>query len=36
MRLVIPLEETGLAPLVEGYTLKEAATKLKMKSGPVV
>ncbi|MGY5860997.1 MAG: hypothetical protein RTU09_01290 [Candidatus Thorarchaeota archaeon] len=36
MRLVVPLEETGLKPLVEGYSLEEAATKLKMKSGPVV
>ena len=36
MRLVIPLEETGLEPSIEGYTLEEAAKKLKMKCGPLV
>ena len=36
MKLVIPLEETGLPPSIEGYTLEEAAKKLGKKSGPVV
>lgn len=36
MRLVIPLEETGLEPSVEGLTLEEAAKKLKMKAGPII
>ena len=36
MRLVIPMEETGLEPSVEGLTLKEAAKKLKMKSEPII
>ncbi|MHA2271641.1 MAG: hypothetical protein ACXACI_07245 [Candidatus Hodarchaeales archaeon] len=36
MRLVIPMEETGLEPSVEGLTLEKAAKKLKMKSGPIV
>ncbi len=36
MRLVIPMEETGLEPSVEGLTLEQAAKKLKMKSGPIV
>ncbi|MFW9914754.1 MAG: hypothetical protein ACFFGZ_04000 [Candidatus Thorarchaeota archaeon] len=36
MKLVIPLEETGLEPSVEGLTLDEAAKKLKMKSGPII
>ena len=36
MRLVIPMEETGLKPSIEGYTLEEAAKKLKMKCGPLV
>jgi hypothetical protein len=36
MRLVIPLEETGLEPSIEGISLEEVAKKLKMKSGPLV
>jgi hypothetical protein len=36
MKLVIPLEETGLPPSIEGYTLEEAAKKLGKKSGPLV
>jgi hypothetical protein len=36
MRLVIPLEETGLEPSIEGYTLEEAAKKLNMMCGPLV
>jgi hypothetical protein len=35
MKLVIPLEETGLPPSVEGYSLEEAAEKLGKKSGPL-
>jgi hypothetical protein len=36
MRLVIPLEETGLPPSIDGYTLEEAAHKLNLKAGPLV
>jgi hypothetical protein len=36
MRLVIPLEETGLDVSIEGYPLEEVAKKLKMKCGPLV
>jgi hypothetical protein len=36
MRLVIPLKDTGLPPCIDGYSLEEAAEKLKMKSGPIV
>ena len=36
MRLVIPAIETGLEPSIDGYSLEEAAKKLKMKSGPLV
>jgi hypothetical protein len=36
MRLVIPLEETGLEASIEGLSLEDAAKKLKMKSGPLV
>lgn len=36
MKLVIPLEETGLSPSIKGYTLEEAAKKLGKKSGPLV
>ena len=36
MKLVIPLEETGLPPSIEGYTLEEAAEKLGKKAGPLV
>jgi len=36
MKLVIPLEETGLPPSIEGYTLEEAAKKLGKKAGPLV
>ncbi len=36
MKLVIPLEETGLNPSIEGLSLEEAAKKLKLKSGPIV
>lgn len=36
MKLVIPLEETGLPSSIEGYTLEEAAKKLGKKSGPLV
>ena len=36
MKLVIPLEETGLPPSIKGYSLEEAAGKLGKKSGPIV
>ncbi|MFQ5977170.1 MAG: hypothetical protein ACE5OZ_03435 [Candidatus Heimdallarchaeota archaeon] len=36
MRLVIPMEETGLEPSVEGLTLEDAAKKLGLKFGPIV
>lgn len=36
MKLVIPLEETGLPPSIEGYTLEEAAKKLGKKAGPLI
>ena len=36
MKLVIPTEETGLPPSIEGYSLEEAAKKLKMKKGAIV
>jgi coenzyme F420-reducing hydrogenase beta subunit len=36
MKLVIPLEETGLEPSVEGMSLDKAAKKLNLKSGPIV
>ena len=36
MKLVIPLEETGLPPSIEGYSLDEAAKKLGKKAGPLI
>lgn len=36
MRLVIPMEETGLEPSVEGLTLEETAKKLGLKFGPII
>jgi len=35
MRLVIPLEETGLKPSVKGLSLEEVAKKLDLKAGPI-
>jgi len=36
MRLNVPLEETGLEPLIDGYDLAELAGKRGLHTGPFV